>query len=174
MFKELYILRPFFDNPTKEFNVRELAKLVGIVPATASKKLKELERKKILKYRKERILDLYKAYIDSAIYRDIKLYYTLTKIRESGIIEALDKQYIKPTIILFGSNITGLDTETSDIDLAIISENTEEFKQKIFYEKKLGRELQVFIIKNIKELKNPHLINNILNGIILQGEIIWT
>ena len=48
MFKELNILRIFFDEPTRGFNVRETARLLKISPATASTYLKALAKKDIL------------------------------------------------------------------------------------------------------------------------------
>lgn len=174
MFKEINTLRPFLEEPNREFNVRELARALKINPATASKRLKDFKKRHILKHRKERILDLYSADLESYAYRDIKAYYTLSRIRESGLIEALDECYLKPTIILFGSASKGMDTETSDIDFAIISESTKEFPRRHEFDKKLGREIQIFPVKNLNDLKNKHLINSILNGIVLQGEILWT
>jgi len=174
MFNEIKILKYFFENPNTEFNVREIARLLKITPATASKKLKELEKMKILKYRQERIYDFYKADLESSSYKDVKTYYTIRKIRESGFIDKINELYIKPTIILFGSASKGLDTETSDIDLVIISENTKEFQLKKDFEKKLNKPLQLFIVGKLDNLKNNYLINNVLNGIILQGEVIWT
>jgi len=174
MFKEMNILRLFFENPTREYNVRELARLIEIAPATASKNLKSANKETILKYRRERNIDLYSSNLESYRYRDLKVYYNIFKIRESGILDAINKEYLKPTIILFGSSATGMDTETSDIDLVIISEKTSEFKERQTYEKRLKRELQLIIVKDIKNIRNPHLINSILNGITLQGEVKWT
>jgi len=92
----------------KKFNVREAARLLKITPATASKKLKYFAQKGILKYEKERIFDLYSADIESAVYRDLKIYYNVTKIRNSGILEALDKFYLKPTVIFFWLRSNGI------------------------------------------------------------------
>jgi hypothetical protein len=55
----------------------------------------------------------------------------------------------------------------------MISEKKEEFEKIADFEKILGRTLQLFCIKSLKELKNEHLVNNVLNGIVLQGEINW-
>ena len=174
MFKELNILRLFFEEPYREYNVREVASRLRIAPATASKHLKLFAKKGLLHYHQERMLDLYKANVESTSYRDLKIYYTITKIRQSGLITAFDAFYIKPTIILFGSAAHGYDTPESDFDLVVISEKTKDFPEKEFYRKKLGRELQIFLVKNLKELRNEHLINNVLSGILLQGEIKWT
>ncbi len=173
MFKELNTLRPFFERPSRELGVREFSRLARITPATASKRLKELEREGILKYRKERNLDLYSANPDSGAYRDLKTYYNIRKLRKSGLLDKLDNLYLKPTIILFGSAAKGLDTETSDLDLVVVSEVRKEFSGKEHYRKVLGRELHIFPVKDIKALKNRHLINSVMNGIVLQGELKW-
>jgi predicted nucleotidyltransferase len=171
MLKELNTLEPFFKEPEREFNVREFARITKISPATASKKLKELFKEKLLTERKDRGFTFYKAYLESTNYRNLKIFYNKQIIYESKIIEELNNFYLKPTIILFGSFSTGLDTETSDIDLVIISENKKQFPKLKYFEKKLKREIQIFAIKNFKELKNGDLINSVLNGNVIQGEI---
>ena len=173
MFKELNTLRLFFESPTREFNVREAARLAKTAPATMSKNLREFSKNAILKHRKERMLDLYKADLESSSYRDLKIYYNIRKLREAKLIDSLSEFYLKPTIILFGSCSKGIDTETSDMDILIISENEKEFLKKDEFEKKLNRPLQIFTVKNLKELTNKYLISNVLNGIVLEGEFIW-
>ena len=173
MFKELNTMKLFFEKSTKEFNVREVARLLKISPATASKELKLLAIKGLLKERKERILNLYKADIENELYRDTKTFYNIQKTKKSGLINALNRFYLKPTIVLFGSCAFGIDTETSDFDLLIISEKTKEFPKIKEYEKKLNKKLQLFVVKKIKDLRNEYLINNIANGIVIQGKIKW-
>lgn len=174
MFKEINNLGPLLNEPQREFNVRELARILKITPATASKKLKEFTKKDLLSYRKERTFDLYKANLESECLRDLKVYHSITKIRQSGLIESFNQFYLKPTIVLFGSSATGYDTKESDLDLLIISPNQKEFPLKNKYEKKLKKDIQLFIVKNIKGLPNKHLINSVLNGIVLQGALTWT
>ncbi len=173
MFRKLNILKLFLEEPTREFNTREVARLLKIAPATASKELKNLEKKGLLRGRKERILHLYKADIESELYKDTKIFYNLRKIKDSGFIQALNNFYLKPTIVMFGSCAFGMDTETSDFDFLIISEKTKDFPNIKKFEKKVNRKLQLFIVKKIKDLTNEHLINNILNGIVIQGKIKW-
>ena len=173
MFKKLNILKIFLEEPTREFNVREVARLLKISPATASKELKEFVRQGLLKERKERLLKLYRANLESDLYRDIKIFYNIRKLKDSGLLEELNKFYLKPTIVLFGSCAFGLDTETSDFDLLIISEKTKEFPEVRKFERKIKRKIQLFVVKDIRNLKNKHLINNIVNGITIQGRIEW-
>jgi len=173
MLNELTLLKPFLEQPEKEFNVREFARLKNISPATASKQLKYFHKSKILSERKDRGFNFYKADLESFYYKDLKKFYNILKIKESGLIEELDKFYLNPTILLFGSVATGLDTDTSDLDLVIISEKTKEFINKIKFEKKLQRPLQIFVVNDLKDLNNKNLINSVLNGIVIQGEIKW-
>jgi len=173
MFKEINILKIFFDEPVREFNVREVARILKIAPATASKKLSRFVGMVLLKERCERNLKLYKADLESDSYRDLKIYYNIRRIKESGLLEHLNRFYLKPTIVLFGSAAYGLDTETSDFDILVISENNKDFAAIKEYEKTLKRNIQIMAVRSIKNLKNKHLINNVLNGIRMQGEIKW-
>ncbi len=173
MFKELNTLKIFFEEPTREFSVREAAGHLKTAPATASKNLKILASRGLLKERTERAANLYKANLDSENFLDMKKSYNIRKLKESGLIEALNDFYLKPAIILFGSFATGLDTENSDIDLVVVSEKIKEFPERKRFEKKLKRPLQIFAVKNIKDLKNEHLINNVLNGTVIQGRVKW-
>ena len=95
------------------------------------------------------------------------------KIRDSGLIDALDVFYLKPAIILFGSVSKGMDIKESDIDLVVVSESRKDFLGKESFGKALGKELHIFSVKSLKDLKNDHLIESVLNGIVLQGEIRW-
>ncbi len=153
--------------------MREAARILHIAPATASSRLKKFAERGLLKKRKERQLLLYKANLESNFYRDMKSFYNLRKIRDSGLLEDFDRFYLRPTVVLFGSAAQGMDTENSDFDFLIISENTKIFPYKDKYEKILRKPLQIFAAKSIKAIKNKHLISNMLNGIVLQGGIIW-
>ena len=130
MFKELDTLSCIFEEPYKEFGVREFARTNNISPGTASVQLNSFFKKKLLKQRKERQNILYKANLESEEYTDIKIFYSIRKIRNSGLIKELNKEYIHPTIILFGSTSTGLDDKTSDIDICIISPEEKSLIQK--------------------------------------------
>ena len=171
MFKELNMLQYFFKEPIRQFSVRELARILKQAPATVSKELKELAKKGILKQEKERGFHLYKANIDSDLYRDLKVYYTIRQIKETGLLEKLNKFYRNPTILLFGSSAVGMDTETSDIDLVIITDKTEYSSELRSFEKKLNREIQIFPVKTLEHVKNNHLLINMVNGTLLQGRI---
>ncbi len=174
MFKELNNLKPFLKKPRAEYGVREFARLQQIAPATASKFMEGFAKKKVLKKRTLRKYNLYKANSASQMYREVKRFHTILQLHSSGLLDTLHEEYLNPTIILFGSAAQGLDDENSDIDLCIITEYKKEYMYQKKFEKKLGKELQIFIIKNISEISNKHLRSSIANGINLQGMIVWS
>jgi len=173
MFKELNNLRLFFEFPSREYNVRDVARNLKIAPATASKELKILAKKGILKRRVYKNFNFYQANLESDLYKDLKLFNNIRQIKESGFLNAINKFYLKPSITIFGSASFGMDNETSDIDILIISESTKKFLELNKYEKLLNRKIQLFIVNDIRDLRNKHLINNVINGIVIQGHIKW-
>ena len=80
-----------------------------------------------------------------------------------------NKQLLNPTIILFGSLAKGEAKIDSDIDLCILSHKKELNLSN--FEKKIKRKIQPFYFNSIKEINNPELRNNILNGYMLEGRI---
>jgi predicted nucleotidyltransferase len=171
MFKELNIMRLFFDEPSREFGVREAAKLLDVAPATASKDLSELAENGFLKVREDRRMILYSANIDSDQYRDLKVFYTIRMLKEKGFIDALNKFYTKPSIILFGNCAQGTDKELSDLGIVVIADKADIFAEKENYEKIFGRKIQLIVVHSIPELGSKELMQSVVNGKILQGEL---
>jgi len=171
MLKIINELSVFFEDCYREFSVREYARIMKIAPPTSSKLLKNYEKEGLLKSREDRRHLLFKVNRDSKLLRGLSRIYWKEKL--SNLINSLNEFYFKPVIVLFGSASKLECNKNSDIDLVIISENIKDFKKLRDFEKKIGREIQIFVAKDIKNLKNEHLINNVLNGFILQGEIKW-
>jgi predicted nucleotidyltransferase len=172
MFKLLNILNPFFIDPNNEFNVREISRIIKISPATASKYLKDMSNKDILKHKIFKNLDLYKANLENDMFTDLKKFYTVRKIKDLGLLGELNDFYYKPNIVLFGSAAFGLDDKSSDLDFLINSENIRLLDVKP-YEKKLNRKIELFVYDSISKIKNEDLLQSMLQGIIIQGEIKW-
>jgi len=172
MFKELNILKIFFEKPNEEFHLRQLAKLFKQSPVTVKKHLKEFVKIGILRVKKERGMELYSSNIENFYYKEYKRVYNRFQIIESGLLDFLKKEFHMPIIILFGSYERGEDNVNSDIDIFILTE----IKKRVNlgdYEKKLHRPIQLHIM-NRKEFQkakkeNPDLINSIINGSVLNG-----
>ena len=99
--------------------------------------------------------------------------YYLSKIYESGIIEAVYKAVPQArTIILFGSYRWGTDIETSDIDIAVETLDNKKVQINqlgiigtLGYRKKVVVNLHIFSRNKI----DLNLFANISNGIVLDG-----
>ena len=73
-------------------------------------------------------------------------------------------------IILFGSLSKLESKKNSDIDLAVIGDMNKKIDLGK-YEKKLGREIQLFCFKSIDNI-NKELKLNIMNGYVMWGEFV--
>lgn len=168
------IINIFLENPQAKYHIREIARILKISPMTARKKLIELSKKGLLISKKERLYRTYIANTESNKFKLNAKFYMIGKLYDSGVIEYLNRELKPESIILFGSVAKGEYSFKSDIDLFIISE----LKKKINLEKfeiKLGRKIQIFSY-TYKEFvnmqsKNRELLNNILNGIVLNGHM---
>ena len=158
----------FFINPSKKLRVRQIEREIKIPLPSVIRYVKELEKEKILKNEIIGETKFFTSNKNSKFFLREKKLYNIKSL--NPLIDFFIEEYSNPSIILFGSYSRGEDIETSDIDLYIESFSKKELNLEK-YEKKLMRKIQIFKYKNIKEIKNKELINNILNGIRLTGYI---
>lgn len=163
---KLTMLRLFFENPIKEYGIRELSRLIKINHTTVRQYLNKFVKEGYLLFRQDRIYSLYRLNLNKKTL-NLKLYYNLEKLRESNLIEDLEKFYDYPTIILFGSYSQAMDDDKSDVDIAIITKISKKFSVDK-YEKQINRKISLHMFK---ELKKSNLTKSICNGIVLSGEI---
>ena len=158
----------FFLNPTAKMRVRQLERMLKLPLPSVIRYCKELQKEGLLK--KENISGIFAYSADRTLqsYLLEKRLFNIRLIFESGLIGYLTREYANPTIVLFGSYQRGEDIEASDIDLYIETPKKQNFSLEGF-EKTLHRKIQVFNYTNIKKIPNPHLANNIINGITLNG-----
>ena len=173
MERNLTILAPFFEDPNRKFSIRELSRILKINHTTVRQHLNTLAKEGFLSAKKEGVYSFYQL-VFSKKTMNLKLYYNLEKIRESNLIENLEKNYDLPTIVLFGSYASAMDDKTSDIDICLISNVEKEFDTEK-YTKTLNRKISLHRFNKgsweITKKANPNLVNNICNGIILSGEL---
>ncbi|OYT32339.1 hypothetical protein B6U93_02170 [Candidatus Woesearchaeota archaeon ex4484_78] len=173
MERKLTILKPFFEDPNRKYSIRELSRILKINHTTVRQYLNKLVKEGFLSFKKEGLYSFYRIVLSKKTL-NLKLYYNLEKLRESGLIEALEKKYDLPVIVLFGSYSSATDDITSDVDLCLIS-NIEKEVSTEKYEKVLNRKVSIhkFNKKSWEKTKklNPNLVNSICNGIVLSGEL---
>src|SRR3989338_6451064 len=103
MDKKIAILAPFFEDPAKEFNIREIARLTRLNHMTARKYLNQFVKESLLSKKEYSLYVGYSANVMGKNFHNLKLYYNLEKLRKSRLIEDLEVFYEYPVIVLFGS-----------------------------------------------------------------------
>ena len=161
------VLEIFFDNPSREFHLRELSRLLKLSMPTIISTTDKLVKEKLIIKEKGKVITKVMAnrgYIDFA---RLKRLHNLELIYKSGIIIHLSESYNQPkAIILFGSFSRGEEIEKSDIDIAVLTN------------KRLNLDLSKY--ENIlKKAVSVHEVSldkisgefraNLLNGIVLEG-----
>ena len=162
------IIDYFFINPTAKLRVREMERILKLPLPSIIRYCRELEKEKILSIIKTGSVMFYTADRTSEKYLLEKRLYNIKTMYESGTVEYIKRELSNPAIVLFGSYAKGEDTEESDIDMYLETLSKRDLNLKKF-EKTLKRKIQIFRHKNLKEIQNPHLENNIINGILLNG-----
>ncbi len=164
------IIRLFFDNPRRKYHIREVASLVGVAPRTAKKYLENMREMNLISLSKDKLYDSYVADMESIEFKSSKVFHIMKKIRDSGLVEFIERIFNYPTIILYGSASRGEDVEDSDIDIFVVAKKCEDVSVDKFSQA-IGRKIHVMCMNesDFKSGKNSELINNVINGIVISG-----
>jgi len=157
----------FSMSPTKVYTVRELARLAKVSPTWVSKIVKQFEKENIVEIKKDVNSLKIKARREQEFTR-LKKTLNLNDLYSSGLVDKLAEEYHKPqAIILFGSYARGEDTESSDVDIAVITDRKQVIESYTKYENMLKRKISLKII-NAKKL-TKEFASSLANGIVLYG-----
>lgn len=167
------ILNLFLKEPNRKFQLRELSRLTGLSTTAVKSSLIELSKEKLIIRKEEKKYIFFAPNKDSDEYKLVKKFFTVFYIKDSGLLDFLESELNYPeAIVLFGSASKGEDMEKSDIDIFVLTETKRELIMKEF-EKKIGKPIRVLLMNKHEFMKakskNPELINNIANGMILKG-----
>lgn len=160
-------LKPFFEDCYRRINVREYSRITKKSPPTSSKLLHYYFKENFLKKEKSLNYIFFYANIESKEFIELSKIYWNYKLNK--LIHFLNEKLMEPTVVLFGSLSKAESKKDSDIDLAIFANKKELNLSK--FEKELKRNIQIFWFKSVKDIKNPELANNIINGFKLNGEL---
>jgi predicted nucleotidyltransferase len=167
------ILTVFFDEPYREFHLREIAKLASTSSSTAKRYLDYYSRNGFLSKRREANLVLLKANLENLSFRYMKLANFMTKLKPLACFLAR----ILPgcSIVLYGSCARGEDDPQSDVDLLIVCRKTERFDLDRF-EKSLGRRITILTYTQIEweekaRKDRPFYERVLIDGVVLQGNL---
>lgn len=165
------ILRLLYIKAEMSMNARRIAKLLDVSQPAVSKALPDLEGEGFIRVAK----DSNSKRLSIGLNRDkpnviwMKRADNLKQVYECGLVRSLFDSFPGATVILFGSYAFGEDTSESDIDLAVIGVKGKEADFSKFG-KLLERPININYYKSFHAI-DRHLLNNILNGIVLKGAV---
>lgn len=171
--KEENVLRLILEySPLKEWHFEEIVREAKVTKAVANKWLRKYVKEGMLNRIKERgRFPHFAVGSNNAVYYSLKRVYALEQLHKSGLISKLLSLKNARTIVIFGSIVRGDWYKDSDIDIFVYG-NLEDF-DKIQYEFKLHRNIELHIFENEEEIRDVKtgLIKNIINGYLVKGQI---
>ena len=169
------ILEVLFRYPEKEFSLSDLAKEAGVAKPHIGAILRELEQLQLISI--IRLTKIWRIRANQQHWNFVKskITYNLNFIYQSGLVEFLNEHFGNPkATILFGSFRMGEDFSTSDVDIAIETDEEAEYRttglrELVDFEKAIGRRIQVHLFH--RKHIDLHVFNNLANGIVLMGSL---
>ncbi len=161
------VLKPlFFSETLRRWHFEEIVRASGRSRERVSHFLKALLKEGFVKRAKQKgKMPYYTANRDSPLFRFEKRLYGLALLAKSGLFEHISNNNEIQTAIIFGSFARGDWNKSSDIDLFIYGNDRKINKAE--FERKAGREIQLFSFKDAKEMKrqlDARLLPNIAKG----------
>lgn len=167
------VLKAFMNDPLEGFSLRGISEMIKLGLPSVSRYVRSLYDAKLVRKEDVRGNVIWFANRESESFKKRKIAEWIVELEDCGLLDFLDEKLSFPSVILFGSCALGEDIMGSDLDLCIVSEEKSVDLEK--FEKKIGRDIQVFEFNRKKflklEKKNNELWKNIINGVVLRGRI---
>jgi len=161
------VMGQFFLYPAQKFHIRELARITKLNPNTIINVTKALIKENIIIRKKSKPLVSLYANVQDKKFIIAKRIHNIQSMYDSGLVDFLVSYYNSPeAIVVIGSYSKGEDTESSDIDIVIIT-NKKEIADLSKFESKLKRSVHLLPL-SYKEMSDE-FYNSLINGIILYG-----
>jgi len=171
--KEQNVLTLILENsPLKEWHFEEIVREANVTKAVANKWLKKYVKDGLIKkVKQKRKFPFFTAGSSNPIYQSLKRVYALEQLHKSGLIPKLLSLKNAKTILIFGSIAKGDWYKDSDMDIFVFGDISD--FNKNLYELKLHRHIELHIFENKKEIRElkTGLMNNVLNGYLVKGQI---
>jgi len=155
--QKMDIRRLFYEDPTREYHVREVARLLKISPTTTSKRLEELREEGIVKKEAKYNHLLFKS-VKSKFFRERQEEYFIRRLQEKGLLQHLMEVYKAEAIILLPSR---------KMQLVVITTAKTQSKKKA-YQLDIPVQVHVYTQKEL-EKKEKTFRNDLVNGITVAG-----
>jgi len=153
----------------EELSQREISQILKVSPTAIMNSIPQLKKSELIVIKKTKTINFISFNRDNKRAIELKIIENLKNIYISELFNYLEIALAGSTIILFGSYSKGEDTNSSDIDIAVIGRK-DKLLDLDMYEKTLNRKININFYDNWKDIQK-YLRNNILNGIVLIGGI---
>lgn len=162
------IMDVFFNFPSRNFHLRELARFTKLPKTTLQRFLGSLLEEGLIKKKKKGVFYTYQSKETNFFYKYYKKNKLIEQIYRSGLVEFLEKKFYPQAIILFGSGAKGEYIKESDLDIFLLAKEKAVDLRK--FEKKLKRKINLLFKEDYSKL-SKELFNNVINGYKLSGYI---
>ena len=165
------ILRLLFVKAGKQLNQRSIARALGVSQPAVKKAIPAMDKQHLVSVKQDEESRRWSIGLNRENEKamQLKRVDNLRQMYESGLSDMLEMEFAGATIILFGSYSRGEDTESSDIDLAIIGRREKAVNLEDF-EKTLGRSIRLGFYESFGRI-HKNLRENLFNGIVLAGGV---
>jgi len=164
----LNVLYFLLSNPMEQFHEREVVRRTGVSVGAVNQILRRFQRVGLVEMDRRGKTNLYRANLRNPVARQFKVLFNVLALND-----LVDKvKQISDRIVLFGSCAEGTDVKDSDIDLFILTSDTETVNHEVrLCEEKIERRLSPIIVDSNElakmKTKDKPLYERILRGITL-------
>ncbi|MFO8016519.1 MAG: nucleotidyltransferase domain-containing protein [Candidatus Woesearchaeota archaeon] len=147
---------------------RQISKDTGISAGAASQGLRNLEKKGVIRKSTQGRETYYSADPDSPLIQSFRRFINMLDIMP--LAARLKK--VSKKVVLYGSCSQGTDTEDSDIDLFVLTENKEEAKRVINKFRLEVRRISALTV-NMEDMMHMKTKDRALYSRIMKGLVLW-
>jgi predicted nucleotidyltransferase len=161
----LKVLEVFFTEPTTIHYIKSISRKINLAPTSVRNWIKSFLKEGLIKRKKAKPFNGFIANRENEDFIFYKRVYNLYSLKE--LVDFLTSEYYPKLLVVYGSYSFGLDVESSDIDILVLTKTKKDINLKKF-EKKLERSIHLLVIDSLRKL-NKSLLKKVYNGIVLHG-----
>ena len=177
MFKKMNFITPtslnvlyfLLSNPMEQFHEREIVRRTGVSVGAVNQILRRFQRGGLVEKDRRGKTNLYRANLRNPVARQFKVLFNVFAL--SDLVDKV--KHISDRIVLFGSCAEGTDVKDSDIDLFILTSDTETVNREVRRcEQKIDRKLSLIVV-NPNDLAKMKTRDKPLYERISRGMTLW-
>jgi predicted nucleotidyltransferase len=165
----LNVLHFLLSDPMEQFHEREIVRRTGVSVGAVNQILRSFQRVGLVEKDRRGKINLYRANLKDPVARQFKVLFNVFTL--SDLVDKVKQ--ISDRIVLFGSCAEGTDVKDSDIDLFILTPDTETVNREARRcEQKIDRKLSLIVVTP-DELAKMKTRDKPLYERISRGMILW-